>query len=378
MLFDMPVVTFFVRSNNDRARSCVLYCRVTFQGSQTEFSTKEKLKRSEWDQKAQTFIGPARKVVYFSTLTETISYNLKSAALVGNFASAKELVLSLKKSKNTQTLLSIIEKYIEAVRPKISPGTLRNHLVKQSNLEDYQQHKKQTFTPESFTIVEAERFKAWFMKRAGTDRIDTANRHITFFRLAMHHAYKLGEIPAFELINYKGEKDPVKSPVFLSIQEIEQLQRSNFHSMMLTRIKDLFLFQCFTGLSYGDLWGNWEIRSTAAGNVITGHRSKNNQSFFIPLEVEALEIINKYKGELPQYTNEVYNRILKEIAACSGIDKRLTTHVARKTFASLMNVRGWSRPSIADMLGHRSTRTSETYYIGRDFSRIEMEMKKRG
>ena len=146
---------------------------------------------------------------------------------------------------------------------------------------------------------------------------------------------------------------------------------------MLERVKDLFLFQCFTGLSYGDLWGKWEITSTSAGKVITGTRSKNNQSFFIPLESEALELIQKYNGELPKYVNEVYNRILKEIAACAGIDKRLTTHTARKTYATIMNVRGWSRESVADMLGHTSTRTTEMYYIGRDFARIEMEMKKR-
>ncbi len=378
MLFLMPVVTFFLRSNNDKAQTCVLYCRVTFKGSQSEFSTKEKLKKTEWDQRGQYFIGNARKTVFVSTLIEATAYKLKSAALVGEFSTARDLVRSVHLKKRVHTLEKLVLEYITAQRQKSSEGTIRNHQVKYENLLAYQKKSTQVFSADTFGVVEAEKFKTWFMIRANTQNIDTANRHITFFRRALHYAFKHGKIPAFELINYQGEKDAVKTPVFMTISEVEQLEKCVFNSQMLIQIKDLFLFQCYTGLSFGDIWSAWKISNTSAGKVITGTRGKNHQAFFVPLEIEALHLIQKYSGQLPKYTNEVYNRILKEIAACAGIEKRLTTHTARKTYATIMNVRGWSRESIADMLGHTSTRTTETYYIGRDFSRIEMEMNKRG
>ncbi len=377
MLFSMPKITYFLRSNNDLAQSYILYCRVTLNGSNAEFSTKERLKSPEWDQRAQCFVGSARKTVYFATLTETLTYKIKSAALFGDFQTARELLDSLKKQKVPVKMENLIESYVEACAV-IAAGTRRNHRVKLANFRAYQDAQKKQFTPDNFGLIEAERFKAWFIKRAQTTRVDTANRHITLFKSALYFHYKKGEIKAFELMHYKGEKDKVPPVVFLTPLELEHLKKCPFKSPMLSKVRDLFLFQCYTGLSYADLWGAWEIHTTAAGAVIEGVRKKNAQAFYIPLQAEALEILNLYLGVLPQYTNEVYNRILKEIAAIAGIDKRLTTHTARKSYASLMNTRGWSRESVGAMLGHRSSRTTETYYIGRDFSRIEMEMKKRG
>ena len=75
--------------------------------------------------------------------------------------------------------------------------------------------------------------------------------------------------------------------------------------------------------------------------------------------------------------NAVYNRILKEIAAVLNIDKKLTTHTGRNTFATVQDSKGWRRESIALMLGHKSIKRTEIYYVGNSFARIENEFRGR-
>lgn len=160
-------------------------------------------------------------------------------------------------------------------------------------------------------------------------------------------------------------------------ERVKMFSQANFESPFLERVRDLYLFQIGTGLSFSDIWGNWKIKNVDAGLVLTGSRTKTKQAYFVPINNVALAILEKYEYQLPKYENQVYNRILKEIAACLGIKKRHTTHSGRKTFATLMDQDGWSMESISRMLGHTSVRTTETYYIGRTFTRIENEMKKR-
>lgn len=373
----MPRITFFLRSNNDKQGSFVLYCRVTFNGSSSEFSLKEKIDPGTWNQTLQQYSGTIKKTRYINTLLETIMISIKTLALSREFATAKDLVYAFRKPQTEITILAnVIEKYISAVQSKVSAGTLRNHDVKLRNLLDYQSSVGREFTCKSFGIVEAEKFKKWFMERARTKNVDTANRNILFYRQAMLHARKSGSISDFELINYRGEKDPVKDPVVLSMEDLEAISTQSFTNKMLSRIRDLFLFQCSTGLSYADLWNAWEIKITEAGKILTGKRAKSNQVFFVPLNALAEQILLKYE-ELPKYDNAVYNRVLKEIAAFCGIDKRITTHTARKTFATIKDAEGWSRETVAVMLGHRSIRTTETYYIGVGPQRLEQEMIRR-
>ena len=215
------------------------------------------------------------------------------------------------------------------------------------------------------------------MERAKTSNVDAANRNVLFFRQAMYYAYKKGDIDAFDLINYKGERDKRKPNIFLTLEEVEKLEKLNVQNRMLHRMRDLFLFQCYTGLSYGDIWNSWEMEIKKDQPVIIGERAKNGQKFFVPLNPKALSIIRKYPDGLPRYCNISYNRYIKEVAALANIDKKITTHTARKTFATLQDSDGWSRESVSKMLGHKKLTTTESYYIGASFARVENEMMKR-
>lgn len=140
----------------------------------------------------------------------------------------------------------------------------------------------------------------------------------------------------------------------------------------------MFIFQCVTGLAYGDIWGKFEFLESNGKKIIQGKRSKNNQTFFVPLSAIAESILEKYNFQLPRYCNAVYNRIIKEVCACCGIFKKVSIHTARKTFATLQSEKGWSLESVALMLGHSSVKTTEMYYLGKSFVRIENELKNIG
>ncbi len=193
----------------------------------------------------------------------------------------------------------------------------------------------------------------------------------------MIHAVESGQIESFKLFHFKGCNDKKKPIIYLTAKEVEILSNYTFENRLLKNIKDLFLFQCFTGLSYGDIWSSWNLEITEIGRFLKGNRHKNGASYFIPLTKEAEQILKKYNYKLPIYDNGTYNRILKEIAAIVGIKKRLTSHTGRKTFATLQDSLGWSRESISKMLGHRSFKTTETYYLGDSDMRITNEILNR-
>lgn len=377
MIFNMPKITFFVRSNNDIHKTFVLYCRVSFNGSKAEISMKEKIDLGKWDQHSQSYNGSKKQAHYINTLIDTVKYKLKTLSLTNEDLSARELIKLLSPNSKTPMLADIVSDYISSVENKISSGTLKNHTIKLKNLHQYQKHLKRKFTVSEFNLVEAEKFKTWYQEQKNTSNIDTANRNILLFRSALIWAQKKGLITLNELIHYQGEKDLVKKPVFLTSEEVDKIRHRSFSSKMLSQIRDLFLFQCYTGLSYSDLWNNWILKQTEHGQILYGTRFKNDQAFFVPVNDFVSSIVEKYEGQLPQYCNAVYNRILKEIAVLCEIDKTICTHTARKTFATMRDSEGWSRETVSRMLGHKSVKTTEVYYLGESFSRIENEMIKR-
>jgi len=389
MIFlNMPKVSFFLRSNNDKSKSCVLYCRVTVSGKTSEFSLGEKCDPKHWNQETQTFKSRNKDQTQFvNTLIDSVKYKIKSISAVQGIEDPKQLISMLKgkgsRSEKPITLIETVQNYISVQASDKRPGTIKNHLVKLNNLIEFEKYEKRTFLinaqneNECFDLPTAERFKDWFMTSKNTRNLTSASRCVELYRNAMHHAVKKGIIKHFELSIYRTERDPGKNPVFLTTDEVVKIIQAKFQSPFLERVRDLYLFQVGTGLSFCDIWGDWKIKDVEAGKVLTGCRTKTRQAYFVPLNNISLAILDKYDYNLPKYENQVYNRILKEIAASLGINKRLTTHSGRKTFATLMDQDGWSIESISRMLGHTSVRTTETYYIGRTFTRIENEMKKR-
>ena len=160
---------------------------------------------------------------------------------------------------------------------------------------------------------------------------------------------------------------------YLSALELQVLEEAAFQRDSYNKTRDIFIFSCYTGLSYCD------VRSLTERNIIRGmdgkywistQRKKNEQPVKIPLLDKAMDIIKKYQNInfnlenslLPVFSNQKINRYLKEVAALLQIDKKLSFHSARHTFATTVTLsNGVPIETVSKLLGHTKLSTTQIY-----------------
>ncbi|MDD4991804.1 MAG: tyrosine-type recombinase/integrase [Paludibacter sp.] len=158
---------------------------------------------------------------------------------------------------------------------------------------------------------------------------------------------------------------------FLSQKEIETIQSKQFVSKRVEQVRDLFIFCCYTGLSYIDLCNLKDSNIHAAFDNslwIMSKRQKTNVQFNVRLLNTPIQILDKYKGSqkdgkiLPVISNQKLNEYLKEIGDLCSITKNLTFHMARHTFATTIALsNGVPIETVSKMLGHKSIKTTQIY-----------------
>ena len=177
---------------------------------------------------------------------------------------------------------------------------------------------------------------------------------------------------------------PVPNRKYLSGKELDKLMTTPLACPKRCIVRDMFLFSCFTGISYGDMCKLTEanISAAAEGTVwIRSRREKNGNPFEIPLLKLPLQILERYRGTapegrlLPVYSNSAMNCELKRIAETCGIDRRLTFHMGRHTYASEITLsQGVPIETVSRMLGHTRITTTQIYAKITD-EKIDEDMK---
>ena len=159
--------------------------------------------------------------------------------------------------------------------------------------------------------------------------------------------------------------------IFLTVEELKRLENQHFNFIRMEKIKDLFIFCCYTGLAYKEmaLLKKEDVVKEFDDNLwLHIKRSKTSKLYKVPLLPRALEIIEKYKDEdeiliFKNISNQRFNGYLKEIADVVGIDKNLTHHMARKTFAStVLLYNDVPMEIVSELLGHSSIKVTEASY----------------
>jgi len=150
----------------------------------------------------------------------------------------------------------------------------------------------------------------------------------------------------------------------LTPEEFHRLKTAKMPTESIEKVRDVFVFQTYTCLSYSDLreFNYKMIQEVKRMNVYIGNRKKTNMTFTIPLLSPALDILYKYNGKLPIISNVKYNEYLKVVAQSSGIDKPLSTHWARHTGATLLLNEGVPMQIVSRICGHSSTKITEQVY----------------
>ena len=199
---------------------------------------------------------------------------------------------------------------------------------------------------------------------------NTTYKCMKFFKQVINKAIRAGMITVDPFNGYKISIERVDRG-FLSEDDLTKMMSKTFASKRLEQVRDIFIFACFTGLAYIDL-ANLRvdnIQKMFDGRLwIVTHRQKTNTKVTVPLLPPALKILKKYEGEfvngkiLPIITNQKMNCYLKEIAEICGIEKNLTFHLARHTFATTMTLgKGVPIETVSKMLGHTNVQTTQIY-----------------
>jgi site-specific recombinase XerD len=175
---------------------------------------------------------------------------------------------------------------------------------------------------------------------------------------------------------YKIAERPVKTEPLVEYEVKLLLQKDLLPRT--AQVRDVFIVQCFTGMSYSDVkqFNRETIYTDSSGVLwIDSKRVKTGVDYDVPLFPQVIKILEKYDYKLPVPSNQKMNAYLKEIGDVCGINKILTTHMARRTFASIMNERGVNITAIQRMLGHTKITTTQ-HYITTNRQFLKDEMKK--
>lgn len=168
----------------------------------------------------------------------------------------------------------------------------------------------------------------------------------------------------YRWVNINKEKSITGIGKYLSPEEFYRIKTAQMPTESLTKVKDLFIFQTYTCLSYCDL-KNFNITNISEVNEVKVYRStrgKTNKPFIIPLLKPALDILDKYNNKLPLISNVKYNEYLKVVAQVCHIDKPISSHWARHTGATLLLNAGIDMGIISKVCGHSSIRITEQVY----------------
>ena len=179
----------------------------------------------------------------------------------------------------------------------------------------------------------------------------------------------------------RGDKETVE---YLTIDELKRLEQLDLSGRGVLEIsRDLFVFQAYTGMGFSDMqsFKMSDCRSDGQRWTLSKQRVKTGVTYYVQLLPPALAVVRKYGGVIPHICEPVYNRTLKALALMVGINKRVTSHVARHTFATWMLHNEVPIERVAKMLGHSNIIQTQRYakVIARDvfgeFDRIEDQMK---
>ena len=205
-----------------------------------------------------------------------------------------------------------------------------------------------------------------YLKATGMKSYSKWNNYHRFLNSFIEDAIREGLLSRnpYKWININKEKKSHGLERSLTPDEFHKLKTAKMPTESLRRVRDVFIFQTYTCLSYSDLkeFDSRMIQEVKGMNVYVGKRKKTSTAFTIPLLPPALDIIHKYQGILPVISNVKYNEYLKIVAQSSGIDKPISSHWARHTGATLLLNEGVPMHIVSKICGHSSTKITEQVY----------------
>lgn len=371
---------------NKKDEMAVVYARITVNGRRAEISLKIKVSINNWDEAKGRAKGKRDEIIKLNSHMEQVR------SLI--FDSYQELIQQNKpvsvdavKAKylgedieETMTLLKMIDYHKQVAIGKLAPGTMKNYYTTENYLKKFVKHQynKSDISLDELNYRFILDFENFLINYESVDHHKSLNnngvmKHMERLRKIVNMAVMMDLLEKDPFSKYKLHFDKVERG-HLTKEELKVLSKKSFKIERLQAVLDMFLFSCYTGLAYIDIF-NLTQENIAKGidgrDWLMTNRQKTNTSVKVPLLPEAVQLIKKYKDHpvavakgtlFPVVSNQRMNGYLKEIAEICGIDKNFTFHLARHTFATTVTLsNGVPIESVSKMLGHTSIRTTQIY-----------------
>ena len=377
-------VLFYPKRNDiDLAKKVPVYMRITVNGRRSELSVHRKVNVSKWNHKAGKLSGTKEEVTNFNNYLDALRnkiYDIQQQLLRSGTKITSEAIKNsyLGLGEKQIMLLEIFKNHNEEMEMLIGKeyalNTVKKYKTAYKHIKDFLAYKfKLKDIPiEKLNHSFITNFE-FYLKSVKNCNHNSTIKYIKNFKKIVIIALSNGWIDKDPFIKYKVHMKTVERE-FLSKEEIQIMLYKKLHATRLEQVRDIFIFCCYTGLSYSDvkrLTKNNLVRGIDGGMWIKTNRAKTDTLSKIPLLPTALMILDNYKDHievingdvlLPVLSNQKSNAYLKEIADLCGINKNLTTHLARHTFATTITLsNGVPIESVSKMLGHQSLRTTQHY-----------------
>lgn len=397
----MTTILIYLKSRKNSKGEQPIYLRLTIDGKRKETSLNRSILDNKWDKHKQQGKGRSEEILELNKDLISIKNEIykKQNEMINNDEDVTaESIMNkfLGKKEKRKTLMGIINSENDRKKQLISTGGFKKY---QSFLKNIKGFLKYQYDLQDININRIDyKFITDFDYYLRTDKKpsnkivknkisnNVAVRYVKILKMYHTIAFNNGWVKTKPFTNFKTSLEEIER-VHLTNNELTQIRNKKIINNRLNRVKDAFLFACYTGLSFVDLGKlnkNHIVIGMDSKKWIKINRAKTGNLCSIPLLPQAEEILKSYENDpecinrdilLPVLSNQRYNAYLKEIADICNIEKNLTTHVARHTFGSTTTAeKGVSSEVIQKMMGHANLATTQIYSKITDI-RITKDMK---
>lgn len=395
----------FYQKQKITSKDVTINCRLTISGRRIDMSTGVKINPQLFDTSRNMVKGRSSQAVQVNSRLEQFKTKINSI-IISYEHEGKQLTIDQLKNEltgkinKTQSLLYVFRMHNKDIAQRIGKGysdsTLEKYNLTKYHLEQYllknYNCSDQQLSELNYGFISG--FEG-FMLNDQKNSISSTNKHTQRLKKVVNFAILNEWIDRDPFIRHRPLKEESKEIVFLDDEELKAIEEKEFEMDRLARIRDFFVFCCYTGLAFKDVLvlSKDDISKDIDGELqIVYKRQKTGKIIYIPLLPKALKIIEYYKDDplatrsstvLPIPSNVKFNAYLKEIADVCGIKKNLTVHTARKTFATtVLLLNDVPMETASELLGHYSVKMTQQLYgkivnkkVKRDFNRLKQKLQ---
>ena len=373
-------ILFFIRDSRVRKDGTTsIEVVLTVNGERCAFSTGKKVKSCNWDKNKQQVKGKDEEAQSLNNYLKAIKaklYQKEAELLERGFVITADLLrdayFDKVESIKERSLFEVFEEHNQEQEKLIGNGVSKaTHWVSVYTIRLLREFVQQKYKREDLYLRELnlsfiQSFHSFLRIDKGMAQ-NSSTKHLKLLKKIINLSVANSYMAFNPFSTYKVEREPVDID-FLDEEELRKIINFDTPLPRLERAKDMFLFGCFTGLSYIDIktLTPEHFEKDSAGRIwIKKRRVKTGVLSRIPLLPIAKLILDKYKGGeklLPIQDPADINKYLKDIAILCGINKRICFHTSRHTFASTVTLaNNISLEVVSKMLGHTNTRMTAHY-----------------